>query len=316
MKKLIISVMVLMAAIAGCTTENTASSAGKVDMNDPHLVAVVGGEKIMDTDIEALLNEIPEQARQRYASVEGKREFVQSLAEIKMLSLEAKKQGIDQSPDVKRKIDFMGDQMLARELAENTVDKIAISDEEISGYYNDNKEQFSTGPRVKLRHILVDSESEAKAVLARLKKGEDFSALAREESKCPSSQQGGDLGWATRGMMVPEFENAAFALKKGQMSDAVKSSFGYHVIMCDDVEAAKQLSLEDARNAIEQQLKGEKSEETVSALIEQAKKNHPVSVNEEYFKQASEEARAAAEDEQPAPAEGAVDTGGDETGAE
>jgi len=302
--------MVLMAAIAGCTAENTASMAGKVDMNDPHLVAVVGGEKIMDTDIEALLNEIPEQARQRYASVEGKRELVQSLAEIKMLSLEAKKQGIDRSPDVKRKIDFMGEQMLARELAENTVDKITISDEEISGYYHDNKEQFSTGPRVKLRHILMDSESEAQAVLARLKKGEDFSALAREKSRCPSSQQGGDLGWATKGMMVPEFENAAFALKKGQMSEVVKSSYGYHVIMCDDVEAARQLDLEEVRDTIKQQLKSEKSEETVSALIEQAKKNHPVTVNEEYFRKAGEEAQAAPGDETSAPGEGDVGAGG------
>lgn len=310
MKKLIVSVMVLMAAIAGCTAENTASMAGKVDMNDPHLVAVVGGEKIMDTDIEALLNEIPEQARQRYASVEGKRELVQSLAEIKMLSLEAKKQGIDRSPDVKRKIDFMGEQMLARELAENTVDKITISDEEISGYYHDNKEQFSTGPRVKLRHILMDSESEAQAVLARLKKGEDFSALAREKSRCPSSQQGGDLGWATKGMMVPEFENAAFALKKGQMSEVVKSSYGYHVIMCDDVEAARQLDLEEVRDTIRQQLKSEKSEETVSALIEQAKKNHPVTVNEEYFRKAGEEAQAAPGDETSAPGEGDVGAGG------
>jgi peptidyl-prolyl cis-trans isomerase C len=309
-KKLIVSVMVLMAAIAGCTAENTASMAGKVDMNDPHLVAVVGGEKIMDTDIEALLNEIPEQARQRYASVEGKRELVQSLAEIKMLSLEAKKQGIDRSPDVKRKIDFMGEQMLARELAENTVDKITISDEEISGYYHDNREQFSTGPRVKLRHILLDSESEAQAVLARLKKGEDFSALAREKSRCPSSQQGGELGWATKGMMVPEFEDAAFALKKGQMSEVVKSSYGYHVIMCDDVEAARQLDLEEVRDTIRQQLKSEKSEETVSALIEQAKKNHPVTVNEEYFRKAGEEAQAAPGDETSASGEGDVGAGG------
>ncbi|HPW69263.1 MAG: peptidylprolyl isomerase [Desulfomonilia bacterium] len=310
MKKLIVSAMVLIAAIAGCTAENTASPAGKVDMNDPHLVAVVGGEKIMDMDIDALLSEIPEQARARYASAEGKREFVRSLAEIKMLSFEAKKQGIDQSPDVKRRIDFMGEQMLARELAEITVDRIAISDEEISGYYRDNREQFSTGPRVKLRHILVDSESEAQAVLARLKKGEDFSTLASEKSRCPSSQQGGDLGWATRGMMVPEFENAAFALNKGQMSGVVKSTFGYHIIMCDDVEAARQLDLEEARDAIEQQLKGEKSEETVSALIEQAKKNHPVTLNEEYFRKAGEEAQAAPGDETPGSGQDAVDTGG------
>ena len=79
-------------------------------------------------------------------------------------------------------------------------------------------------------HILVKSESEAKAVLERLKKGEKFGNVARAVSRCPSGKKGGDLGTFTRGKMVKEFENAAFALQKGAVSDVVKTQFGCHII--------------------------------------------------------------------------------------
>ena len=84
--------------------------------------------------------------------------------------------------------------------------------------------------QVHCAHILVKSESEAKAVLERLKKGEKFSAVARAVSRCPSGKKGGDLGTFTRGKMVKEFESAAFALGKGEVSGVVKTQFGYHII--------------------------------------------------------------------------------------
>ena len=84
--------------------------------------------------------------------------------------------------------------------------------------------------KVHCSHILVKSESEAKAVLERLKKGEKFSAVARAVSRCPSGKKGGDLGTFTRGKMVKEFENAAFKLQKGEVSGVVKTQFGCHII--------------------------------------------------------------------------------------
>lgn len=282
--------MMLVLAMASCTKEKSASAAGDGVADKTHVVATVGGEKIMDTDVDALLSQLPEQARARYTSPEGKREFIASLTEIKVMAIEAKKKGLDKKPDMKRKLDFMGDQILARGLAESSFEQIKVSDEEASKFYNENKEKFTTGPRVKLRHILVASEPEAKTILARLKKGGDFSKLAQEKSKCPSAQQGGDLGWATKGMMVPEFEKAAFALKKGKMSGVVKTSFGYHIIMCDDVDAGGQVDITEARETIERQIRSRKGEEAVKALIEQIKKTTPVTINEDYFKKAEAEA--------------------------
>ena len=84
--------------------------------------------------------------------------------------------------------------------------------------------------KVHCAHILVKSESEAKTVLERLKKGEKFGNIARAVSRCPSGKKGGDLGTFTRGKMVKEFENAAFKLQKGQVSGIVKTQFGYHII--------------------------------------------------------------------------------------
>ncbi len=87
---------------------------------------------------------------------------------------------------------------------------------------------------VKASHILVKTEDEAKRILEELKKGVSFAKLAQEKSECPSKKKGGDLGWFGRGKMVPEFEKAAFALKKGEQSGIVKTKFGYHIIKVTD----------------------------------------------------------------------------------
>ena len=87
---------------------------------------------------------------------------------------------------------------------------------------------------VKASHILVEKRSEAERILEELKKGTDFSELAKKYSGCPSKKRGGDLGWFGRGRMVPEFEKAAFSLKKGELSDIVKTQFGYHIIKVTD----------------------------------------------------------------------------------
>jgi parvulin-like peptidyl-prolyl isomerase len=92
------------------------------------------------------------------------------------------------------------------------------------------EEWFSMPDKVRCAHILVKTETEAKNIKARLDKGEKFGAIAQAVSLCPSGKKGGDLGTFTRGKMVKEFEKAAFALEKGQVSEPVKTQFGYHII--------------------------------------------------------------------------------------
>lgn len=90
--------------------------------------------------------------------------------------------------------------------------------------------------QVKASHILVKKRSEAEKILEELKKGASFAELAKNHSECPSKKRGGDLGWFGRGKMVPEFEKAAFSLKKGELSDIVKTQFGYHIIKVTDTK--------------------------------------------------------------------------------
>ena len=293
MKRFIILLAVLALVIVGCSkgTEGGKPTEKKeVKFSDPHVIAKIGSTEIKDTDLDAILSQIPEPYRARYATPEAKKEIIEKMAEVKMMAMEAKKKGIDKKPATKLKLEYIGDQILARDLEESSVENIKISDADITKYYNDNKDKFAQGPRVKVRQILVQTEPEATAILAQLKKGADFSKLAKEKSKDPSSQRGGDLGWVTQGRMDPAFEKAAFALKKGQMSGIIKSSFGYHIVICDDIEAKKEKKLEEVKSQIEMQLKREKKEETVNKQKEQVKKDFPITINEEYFKKAQEEA--------------------------
>ena len=100
--------------------------------------------------------------------------------------------------------------------------------------YDEAIGQMKSEPEVRARHILVETEDEAKAVLAELKKGADFAELAKAKSKDPGSADGGDLGYFTKDQMVPEFSEVAFKLDKGQLSEPVKSQFGWHVIKVED----------------------------------------------------------------------------------
>lgn len=290
MKKLVVLAIILMVAVTGCSKDKGAAGEAKKTITDPSVVATVGGEKILAADIDAILAQIPEPYRARYSTPEAKREIVDRMAEVRMMAMEAKKRGIDKKPETKLKLEYIVDQILAKDLEDSAVQEIKPTDADIAKYYNENKDKFAEGPRVKARHILVEKEDDAKAILAQLKKGADFSALAKAKSKCPSAQRGGDLGWFTRGRMDPEFEKAAFALKKGEMSEVVKSSFGYHIIKVDDVQAGKEKALEEVKPMIERQIQREQREAAVTKLKDDIKKAFPVVINEDYFKKAQAEA--------------------------
>ena len=108
--------------------------------------------------------------------------------------------------------------------------------------------------------------------------GSDFAALAKDNSTCPSSQQGGDLGYFGKGQMVPAFEQAALSLKKGEMSDVVETRFGYHIIKLMDKKAAETIAYKDAKPRIEDYLKNQKISSQVSALLENKRKDAKIEI--------------------------------------
>jgi len=131
---------------------------------------------------------------------------------------------------------------------EKVIQDLNISDEALEKYYNEHKEEYED-IQVQASHILVKTEKEAKEILDKIKAGEDFAELAKEYSQDSSAANGGDLGYFRKGMMVPEFEEAAFSLSPGEISDPVKTKYGYHIIKVTD-RKEEQKRFEDVKENV------------------------------------------------------------------
>jgi len=178
--------------------------------------------------------------------------------------------------------------MLRQQLLNKEVlEKVSVSPKEVETFYNEHKDTYVQEEAVHARHILIKvapdaspendqkAKERAQAVLTKAKKGEDFSKLAAQNSEDSTKDNGGDLGYFGRGRMVKPFEDTAFALKAGQISDPVRSQFGYHIIKVDDRREAKRLSFAEAKEQVEKDLTREKARvrygEYVAGLREKAK---------------------------------------------
>ncbi len=173
------------------------------------------------------------------------------------------------------------DRLLLDKLATKDVQ---VSQEDIKKYYEEHGKEFAEPEQVRARHILVDTEEEAKAVLDRLKKGEDFAKVAQEKSKDTTSAiKGGDLGFFERGAMVPEFDKTVFSMKVNDLSEPVKTQFGYHIIQLLEKKEAKQPTLEEVSSKIEKQLKKEKAI-PVELLLPDLRKQADVKILSDKYK--------------------------------
>jgi peptidyl-prolyl cis-trans isomerase C len=191
-------------------------------------VAKVDGVEISDGDVAAAADELGPMA----AQAGSEQQIVDYVIDTKLVSKAARDAKLDQDADVKRKIALQTDRLMMEALL-TKVGKDAVTEEAMKKVYDDAAKANKPADEVKARHILVPTEEEAKKVVERLKKGEDFAKLAAEVSKDPGSKDG-DLGWFTAERMVPEFSKAAFGLEKGKTSEPIKTQFGWHVIEVQD----------------------------------------------------------------------------------
>jgi len=175
---------------------------------------------------------------------------------------------------------------------EQVKDKVKVSDADAEDFYKKNPDKFKMPEEVRASHILVKVEADAKpevvvekqkaaqAIAERVKKGEDFAALAKQISEDPSAKENsGDLNFFTREAMVPEFSKAAFAMKKGEISDPVRSEFGYHVIKVTDRKEPETLSFDKVKPQLVAFLEKQKKQEAISKVLEDVRAKADVKIN-------------------------------------
>ncbi len=210
--------------------------------------------------------------------------LLKRIVQARVISDLAKRQGFDKRPEVSEQVQIMVDDFIATEYVRSEVmAKTVVTEDDMIAYFKAHPEEFGTPEQVRARHILIRVEKNAsedqwekarqKAVdiLKRIRNGEDFATLASEVSEDPGSKaQGGDLGFFQKGRMVPEFEKAAFALKPGEVSDIVKTPFGFHIIKVEEKKAATREPYEKVKDKVREKVREELSTALGSQFIEKA----------------------------------------------
>jgi len=246
---------------------------------DDEVLAKIGPKTITEGDLKQMANAVPEKFRYYYQTPEGRRQTLDYIVNIYALAAEAEKEGLDKSPAAQKLLAFTRSDLLARLLLDKmTKDAPAPTEADAKKYFELNKAEFSTPESIKLHHILVENEKEAKDVLARLKKGEKFADIASKVSICPSKAKGGDLDWMPKGSLVPEIEEVAFKMKKGQIEGPVKSKFGYHILYLEDSKPEEEASFDQVKDYIIEQIKYQKQQEQYEKIADSLRKKMNVQI--------------------------------------
>jgi peptidyl-prolyl cis-trans isomerase C len=262
----IAALLFVLPAAAGCSKNS--SSEAPASASDP-VIARVNGVDIKQSDLALAEEDVG--ADMQAASPEAKREHLISyLADIIMVTQAADKKNLADDADFKRRLAFLRSKLLmGYELQQEA--KTALTDEALKQTYDEAVKSMSGQEEVRARHILVEGEDEAKAILEQLKGGADFAKLAKEKSKDPGAAEGGDLGYFTKDQMVPEFADVAFKMYPGQLSNPVKTQFGWHVIKVEDKRIKQPPEFEKVKDQIEAYLARKAQSDFITKLRQSAK---------------------------------------------
>ncbi|HTL71206.1 MAG TPA: peptidylprolyl isomerase [Candidatus Eisenbacteria bacterium] len=244
-----------------------------------NILARFSGMSITEEEFKEKIESLPRQLRG--VVLQNKKEFIEDLAAEHFLLKEAQRRGVDRDPEVKELLEQAKKKIIAAKLVETEVDnKISLGPEEASRYYEAHKDEFMAPALYRASHILVKTEDEAKAVKLDLETGADFEETARKKSVDSTAFRGGDLGFFQKGQLVPEFERAAFAMKKGEISGIVKSRFGYHIIKLTDQMEPTLRPFKAVKRSIEEKLLNEKRSEAFKALVKRLRGNAEIKVDD------------------------------------
>ena len=233
------------------------------------VLATVGNTEITSDYIDEIIARYPAQQQAMLASDEGKRQVLEQAIAFELMSEFAKETGLDKTEEFKDQLNKFAKELLAQMVMKKTLSSVTVTDDEAKAFYEEHKENFVELETVTAKHILVASEEEAKKVEEEIASG----SITFEDA---SKEQGGNLGSFSKGMMVPEFEEAAFNLELGVVSAPVKTQFGYHLIKVEDKTEAKTKAFEDVKEQVVNMLIQERQQKKYLELIKELREKYGV----------------------------------------
>lgn len=244
------------------------------------VVAKVEGKEITEQDVMRFVQEIGPQVAMQFQSADGIKTLIEEMVNQELLLLDAKDNNLDEEEEFQETLNHTVDNLLKSYAFTKIIGDIKVDDEEAKEFFENNKPHFAK-EMADASHILVDSEEKAKEIKKELDEGKDFEEAAKEYSTCPSKDNGGALGEFPRGAMVKEFEDAAFSMDEGEISDPVKSQFGYHIIKLNSKTDPADIKFEDVVHEVKQEATRLKQQEVYLQKIDELKEKYDAEIIEE-----------------------------------
>jgi hypothetical protein len=245
------------------------------------VVARYGGGELTSDELVVELQRLPARSRATM-DAEARKRFIENYVLNDLLYQEGVKQGLGDDPDIERQVNDLRRRLVVQRVVKKLQDLPPVTDEQVKAYYDANGDKYST-TTIKARHILVKDEAKARELQAQLKQAPDqFAELAKANSAdTASARKGGDLGFFGRGRMVPEFETAAFALKSpGEISEVVKTPYGYHIIQLEERRDGDQKPFDQVKEQIRATLRNEAMQEKTKAYYDQLKQSANLQIDD------------------------------------
>ncbi len=240
------------------------------------VIAIVDGREITEKHMAHLINTIGPERMRQFQGEQGRNQLIQELINQELFYSYALKNGYQDEKDYLEEVDIVKANLLKSYGIRKFLSEVTFEKSAVQAYYTANKAQFKEPEKVKASHILVADEEKLADVQGDLESGKSFEDVAKAHSTCPSKEHGGDLGFFGKGQMVPEFEKAAFSMKVGDVSEPVKTQFGYHIIKLVDKKEARELPLEEVSQSIEQHLLHQAQNQAYSSKIADLKEEFKV----------------------------------------
>ncbi len=241
------------------------------------ILAIVDGRELKESDFNALIKNLGQNA-QYFQGEEGREKLVEELVMHELMYSDALEKQLENEEEFVAVMKDMKKSMLQQYSLRKMFNEVTVSDDEIKDYYENHKNTFITDEKIKASHILVDTEEKAYEILEDITDGLSFEEAAKENSSCPSKQEGGALGEFGKGQMVPEFEEVAFSMKEGEISAPVQTQFGYHIIKVTEHTTERNATFEEVYQEVKDACFMEKQEKVYTNKREELGKKYTVQV--------------------------------------